>query len=150
MPSPNPLLSQGTLNRIVGSVIVPSFPVLNVTAPFLGKEGIRLALEGESTKYIPTMTGAVTSPEPYMMIRLTINLLKTQSLSALYKAQMETLALVGDIAVNPDVTLGLPPYDLTNCAIQDVRELNFSGEDAGFVVTLGGYYYINVALFNLQ
>ena len=85
----NPLVAQGTLNRILGSVVWPSFSALNVTSSFLGKQGIRLALEGESTLFIPTMTGAVTSPEPYMMIGLTINLLKTQSLAAQYKSQLK-------------------------------------------------------------
>jgi hypothetical protein len=142
----NPLIAQGTLNRLRGSVVVAGFPQLNVTAPYLGKEGISLALGGESTTYLDTMTGAVTSPEPKMMVNCVVHLLKTQPLAALYKAQMELLSLIGDITVIPDAaTLG--NYQIINCAIAAVSELRFSGEDAGFGVTLKGYYLINAALW---
>lgn len=144
----NPLIAQGTLNRIRGSVVVANIAALNVTAPFLGKEGIGLALEGESTTFIPTMTGAVTSGEPYMMASVTIALLKTQSLAAQYKKQMENLSTIGDITVHPDAST-LPTYTIVNCAIESVREMKFSGEDAGFIVTIKGYYVTNNALFNI-
>lgn len=143
----NPLVAQGTLSRLRASVIWTDFPQLNVTAPYLGKEGVRLSLEGQATGFIDTMTGAVTSPEPYMAVTLTMNLLKTQALSGAYKAQMEQSTLLGDCTVRPDA-LTLPPYDLTNCALEGVRELNFSGQDAGWAVTIKGYYLINAALFS--
>lgn len=143
----NPLVAQGTLNRLRASVTWTNFPQLNVTASYLGKMGIRLALDGESTLFIPTMTGAVTSPEPYMSITLTIHLLKTQQLAALYKAQMEATALIGDGTVRPDAST-LPPYQITNCAIESVRELNFAGDDAEFAVTCKGYYLINNNLWS--
>jgi hypothetical protein len=143
----NPNILQGTLSRLRGSVVWSTNPSLNVTAPFLGKGGISLSLEGESTLFIPTMTGAVTSPEPYQMISLTMNLLKTQSLAAQYKQQMETLALLGDGTVRPDSST-LPVYQIVNCAIESVRELNFSGEDAGFIVTCKGYYLVNASLWD--
>jgi hypothetical protein len=142
----NPLVQQGSLNRIIASVVWQSFPALNVTAPFLNREGIRLALDGDATRFLPTMTGAVTSPEPYQMVTLTINLVKSQGLASQYKSQMETQTVLGDCVVRPD-TKGLPPYDLVNCALEGVRELSFSGEDAGFSVTVRGYYSINSSLF---
>lgn len=144
----NPLIDQGTLNRIRGSVVLTNFPALNVTAPFLGKAGISMSLEGETVVYIPTMTGAVTSPEPYLMVSTTVNLLKTQGLSALYKAQAESLATVGAVVVTPDAKT-LPTYALINCSISTPRELTFNGEDAGYVVSIRGYYNINGQLFDL-
>lgn len=144
--SANPLVPQGTLNRLLASVVWTSFPSLNVTSSYLGKQGIRLALEGESTVFIPTMTGLVTSPEPYMMFTLTLNLLKTQGLAGLYKQQMETLATIGDGTVYPDNTT-LPVYQIANCAIESVRELDFSGDDAVYAVTCKGYYLVNSALW---
>ena len=143
----NPLVVQGTLNRILASVVWQNFPALNVTAPFLNREAIRLALDGETTRFLPTLTGAVTSPEPYMMTTITINLLKSQNLASLYKAQMELQSVLGDCVVRPDVTT-LTPYDFVNCAIQSVREQAYSGEDAGFAVTIRGYYLINSSLYN--
>lgn len=144
---PNPLIAQGSLNKVRASVTWPSFTTLNVTAPYLGKAGIRLTLQGESTLYLPTMTGAVTSQEPYMMIEMVINLIKPQALANLYKQQMETNSLIGDGSVRPDAT-ALGVYQLTNCAIKGVRELDFSGEHEGFAVTIGGYYLTNSSLFS--
>lgn len=147
--SVNPLVAQGSLNRIRGSVSVPSYIFLNVTAPFLGREGIRMALQGEAARRIGTMTGAVISPEVYQDARITVNLLKTQFMSDLYKTQMETDVRIGAVTVRPDVSagLGLSPYIFQNCTIQSVREQNYSGEDAGWVVELGGYYLVNSILF---
>lgn len=144
----NPLVDQGVLNRIKASVVWNNNSSLNVTAPFLNKEGIRLSLDGEATKFLPTMTGAVTSPEAYMMVTLTINLLKTQSLSAQYKAQFELSTTLGDCVVRPDTSTGLTPYELTNCALEGVPQQTYNGEDAGWVVTVRGYYLINSALFS--
>lgn len=142
---PNPNIPQGVLNRLVASVVVQSNQSLNVTPSFLNKEGIRLAFDGEATKFLPTMTGAVTSGEPYQMVTVTIHLLKTQQLSNLYEQQRQTQSVIGDITVRPDVSTGLQPYDLVNCAIESVRELSFAGEDAGYAVTLRGYQLINNA-----
>ena len=144
----NPQIAQGTLNRIRGSAIFPLFPTLNVTAGFLGKAGIGVALQGETTVFIPTLTGAVTSPEPYQIAMVTLHLLKTQNLAGIYKARMELDARVGDMKVIPDA-VGFPSYDLVNCAIASVREMSFAGDDAGFVVSMHGYYQINSDLFNL-
>lgn len=144
---PNPLVDQGTLNRIRASIIWPSFPNLNVTAPYLGRNGLSLSLDGETTVFLPTMTGAVTSAEPYMMVTCTIHLLKSQGLAALYKAQMELNSLIGNGVVRGDATT-LPPYQITNCAIYTVRELGFAGADADFGVTIRGYYNVNSSTFD--
>ncbi len=143
---PNPLVAQGTLSKIRGSIVWANFPSLNVTAPYLGKAGIRLALQGESTLYLPTLTGAVTSQEPYMMVECTINLLKTQGLANQYKQQMETNAALGDGTVRADST-ALGAYSIVNCSIKSIRELDFAGENADFLVTIGGYYLVNSNLY---
>lgn len=147
MPS-NPQIAQGTLNRLRGSVVIPSYPNLNVTAPFLGPQGIGISFEGETTLLLPTMTGTVTSPAPYQMATVTLALLKTQSLSSLWETQRQTLSTIGDITVTPD-TSTLPTYTFNNCAISNVRELSFAGSDAGFVVTVMGYYQVNNSLWSL-
>lgn len=144
----NPLVSQGTLNRLRGSIVYPNFPALNVTAPFLGREGIRLALQGQASTQINTMTGAVQSPEPYMAVTITLALLKTQNLSDVYKKQMETNALLGDCTVRPD-TPTLSPYQFSNVSIADVPELSLAGDTPDYRITLTGYYNINSDLWNL-
>jgi hypothetical protein len=145
----NPLVDQGVLNRIRASVVLNEHPELNVTASFLAKEGIRLSLDGEATTYVPALTGAVPSPEPYQMITLEIALLKTQFLSNDWKTQMEDNSRIGDLTVYPDAKqLGV--YPLTNCSIKGVTPLSFNGEVAAWVVTVGGYYIINNDLFDLD
>lgn len=144
----NPLVDQGVLNRIAASISVPGNTALNVTADFLNRNGISMRLEGSASAQLPTLTGAVQSPNPYMLVTVTINLLKPQSLCALYKAAFENDVLLGDVTVRPDVTEGLDPFDFVNCALDSVPELSFAGEDAGFPVTFHGFWIINAALYS--
>jgi hypothetical protein len=139
----NPLVAQGQLNRVKASLTWLDHSELNVTAPFLGRDGISLSLEGNSTAFLPTLTGVVTSPEPYMMIGLTIHLVKPQALCALYVARLQANALLGNGTVRPDVIEGLPPFDITNCAMESIREMRFNGTDDGFIVMCRGYITIN-------
>lgn len=144
----NPLIAQGTLNRLRGSVVWASLPALNVTAPYLGKEGIRLSLDGEATVFLPTIVGAVTAPEPYQMVTLTCHILKTNGLAAAYQSQMQLNTLLGNGNVITD-TNALPVFPLVNCAIEGVRELSFSGEDAAMAVTIRGYFIVNNFMWDL-
>lgn len=144
----NPLVSAGQLNRLVASVSWATFPTLNVTASFLNAGGIDLSLDGQATQMLPAMTAAVISPEPYMLATITINLLKTQALSQLYKAQMELSSPLGSCTVRPDVTSGLAPYMFQNCAIESVSAQSYNGSTAGYTVVCRGTYYINSNLFS--
>ena len=140
------MIAQGTLSRIRGSITWNNFSTLNITAPYLSKEGIRLSFQGETTQYFPTMTGAVTSMEPYMMCEVTAFLIKSQPLANIYKNQMETNSLLGDGTIRPDATT-LGPYQITNCAIKTIHELDFSGQGPGFAIVFAGYYNVNSSLF---
>lgn len=144
----NPLVDQGILNRILGSVTWATFPGLNVTAPFLDKDGITLRKEGESSLQHGTMTGLVQSPEPYMPVSIVIALLKTQPLSEAYKSQMQVNSVLGQGTVFPDVSTGLTPYALYNMAIQSVGELLMNGTTPIFAVTCRGYWPVNSSLFS--
>ena len=146
----NPLLAQGVLNRLRASVVWAGLDTFNITPSFLGDQAIRLALEGEATTFIGTMTGAATSPEPYQMVTMGVHLLKTQNLAELYKRRMESNSLLGDCTVRPDVMSGgIGVYQLTNCAIRNVAELDFGGKDAGYRITIGGVYLINSSLWDV-
>jgi hypothetical protein len=147
MANSNPLIDQGTLNRLRGSVIWANFPQLNVTAPFLHKRGINLALDGPVTTYVDTMTAGVTSPEPYQRVNMLVVLLKTQQLSGLYKQRLELNSVLGPCTVRGDAAT-LPPYSFINCAIAAVDELSFNGEDPAWGLRIGGYYLINSNLFS--
>jgi hypothetical protein len=143
----NLLVDQGTLNRIRASVVWPSFPALNITSPFLAKEGIKLALEGVATDYFGTMTGAVPSPAPYQICTITMALVKSQQLSNLYKTQFEANCLMGPCTIRPDsTTLGI--YDLNNVVLENVEPMDFNGTQPNWTVTAKGYYLTNAFLFN--
>ena len=144
----NPLIAQGTLNRLRGSVVVTNIPNLTVTAPYLGKTGISLALQGVATTYIDTMTGSVTAPEPYQLVTVVISTLKTNGIASLWKAQMENTTLLGDIVVSSD-TLAFPSYKLVNCAIESIADMAFNGTTAEVAITVKGIYNINNNLWNL-
>lgn len=146
----NLLVDQGVLQRVRASISWVNAPELNITASFLGRDAIRLALDGETTVYLPTMTGAVTSREPYMMITVTAHLLKTQPLADAYKARWEVNANLGNGTVRPDVPAGtgIGPFDIMNCSISGIRELDFSGASADLPISFRGYYLINSSLFD--
>lgn len=144
---PNPLVAQGVLNRLRSSITWANFANLNVTAPYLGEEGIKLTFEGQATQYFKTMTGSVTSPEPYLEFNMVVNLLKTQPLGNLYKTQMETLSTIGDGTVRCDATAMLP-WQIINCSIQGVEPLDFSGRNPLYAVRISGYYLTNSSLFS--
>jgi hypothetical protein len=144
---PNPLVAQGVLNRLRGSVVVADAAELNVTAPFLGKAGIRISLEGETTLGIPTMTGVVQSPEPYQMALIQISLLRTQQLAELYKRRAELNTLLGQVTVRPD-SAALSNYTFLNCALVNPSEVPMDGQDPAYAVSIRGIYYLNSSLFD--
>lgn len=142
----SPGINLGTLNRLLSSVTWAGFSTLNVTSSFLNRDGIRLAFEGEATRFLPALTGLVPSPEPYQPCTLTINLLKTQGLAQQYETQRQTQCFLGQGTVRTDTTT-LGPYDLYSMAIENVRELAFSGEDAGYSIMLRGFLPLNSSLW---
>ena len=143
----NPLVVQGVLNRLRASVQIPSFPGLNVTSSFLGKEGVGLSFGGVITTPLPTMTGLVQSPEPYQEATVTLHLIKAQAFANSWKIQLELNSLLGDITVIPDA-INLGQYAFSNMAINNVNPLSFAGTSAEYSVMLSGIYYVNSSLWN--
>lgn len=142
----NPQIQQGTLNRLLASVVYASFPQLNVTSGYMAKDAISIGFEGDTSQLIGTLTGAVTSPEPYMFANVTMNLLRTQALGDAYKTQVETNTTLGSVTVYPD-TQTLSPFQLNNCVLSSVQELPLDGNSASLIIRLRGVYSINSALF---
>lgn len=142
----NPLTPQGVLNRVRGSLQFPNFSSLNVTASYLGAEGISLSRTTKVTTPIPTMTGIVQSPEPFQLILLTVALLRTQGLAQQFETQLQLNSLLGPATVRTDAVT-LPPYSLLNMAISQVGELRFNGTTPMYGVELEGYMLVNSSLF---
>lgn len=150
MPISQPL-NLGVINKLAASVTVASNPLLTVTPPFLAKPSIRLAPEGDITKFLDVLTGAVPSVEPYQLMTATIALVKTLPLCALYQAQFQTNSILGTVTIRPDVSRGsggLQPFILYNCALMSPREMDFGGDDPAFTVTIKGTWQVNSALWS--
>lgn len=139
-------LNQGTVNVLRGAVNFALFPGLNVTAAFLVKEGISIALEGNSGRLLPTMTGGVQSPLPYQMASVTLHLNRAGPLADLFKLQMELDSNLGDFNVIPD-TAALSDYPIVQGIIESVQEVTFDGNTPGWVVKLQGIYYVNAVMW---
>ena len=138
----NPLVPQGFLNRVRGALSVTDVPALNVTASYLGKDGISMRPDNAATDIIPTMTGTVGSQTPYQQVTVTVHLLKTQGLGASYKQRFATDTALGEVVITPDATT-FGNFTLLNCYLLNFNELPFNGMDAGYVVTIGGYLTTN-------
>lgn len=144
----NPLIDQGVLNRLRASLTFAGAPALNVSASYLGKDGISIALEGPTTLAIDTQTGVVQSPEPFVKVRIQAHLLRTQALASAYKAQIESNCVVGNLTVRGDSST-LPDYTFVNCAITSSPSLSFNGTSPDFLVEMTGIYYVNNQLWNI-
>ena len=90
------------LNRLRASVVWSDFPELNVTSNFLTTEGIRLALEGNATDLLPAMVSLVSSPAPYLAASLTLSIVRSSSLAALYKFQIDNTSRILYVTIVPD------------------------------------------------
>ena len=148
MPIGTPLIDTGTLNKVRGSIVIPNYPNLNVTASFLGKDGISTALEGNVTEVVEVMCGIVPSPNVYQMVTATVHLLKTQALAAAYRAQVSNISLIGPFNIISDAT-EFADYNVLNGSIGSIREISMNGTDPGYVLTLRGYVIINNNLWSL-
>lgn len=143
----NPLIALGTVNRLVSSITLNDHPELNITPSFMGRPMARFARDGQAVAQLPAATGIVNSPEPYMMVTITVALLKTQSLAARWENALRTNAILGEITVRPDVTEGIGAFDVSNASLETVGELAFDGSSADYGITIRGTYPINSGLF---
>ena len=143
-----PFVPQGTLNRVRASVIVPGYASLNVTSPYMGKDFVTVSFQGQFAELIPTATGGVTSPEPYVMASISINILRTQSLSSQWRSQAESYSAIGGITVHSD-SAAFPALSFDNCIIRDIEPGAYNGMDPVVRVTLQGIYYINNQLWSM-
>jgi hypothetical protein len=142
----NPLIPQGTLNRILGTVQIVDIPTLSITEGFMGEEMISISPDGPASDYIKTQTGAVPSGRPYQPYTIMVHLLRSQGLAALWEQQRSQNTNIGDVVVTPDSpTLG--PYTFNNCSLINVNEMTFNGMGDDYPLVIQGTLPINAALF---
>lgn len=144
----NPLISGGTINRVRGNIVFPTFPALNITPSYLGEGGFDFSRSGPATTFINNMTSRTPSPEPYIVGEITIHLVKAQTLAQLWENQMLLLSLIGDMTMYPDVsTLG--PFSFQDTGIMSVAPIVTNGKSGEYGLTLSGTYQVNSALWSL-
>lgn len=138
----NPMIAQGVLNRLRSSVVCPNFGNLNVTAPYMGKNMVRVAFEGDFVIQHPTATGVVNSPEPYIPVTLTVALLRTQQLAADWFTQSLNNSHIGPVTVHPD-TSAFPQMSFSNMVIRHIDPGPYDGSGPDVSLTLRGIMYLN-------
>lgn len=138
----NPLVPQGFLNRVRGSVTITDLPALNVTASYLGKDGISMRPDTNATDIFPTLTGTVGSQAPYQQVTVTVHLLKTQGLAASYQQRFASDTSLGEVVITPDATT-FGNNTILNCYLVSFNEIQLNGMDPGYVVTISGYLTTN-------
>ncbi|UGC97726.1 hypothetical protein PQD17_gp13 [Pantoea phage PdC23] len=144
----NPLVAQGVLNRVRGTLSVTDTPALTVTASYLGKEGISIRPMGNATDILPTMAGTVQSQVPYQQVEITVHLLRTQSMGASWQSRIASNTDLGEVVVTPDAaTFG--DFTVYNTAIVTFGDFAVAGMDAGYQLTLSGYIITNNDMWNL-
>lgn len=143
----NPLIPQGTLNRILGSCIFLQNSQLNVIAGNLAEDAISIAPETPAGDYPATLTGAVQSPRPFQVYTVTLHIDRAQPIAQIWEQQLLSNSNVGDFTVTGDVA-GLGPWPFLNGMIMNRNELAFTGLTVEYAIVLRGVYPINNALFS--
>ncbi|MFW0766693.1 hypothetical protein ACN0IV_12720 [Trabulsiella odontotermitis] len=142
------MINVGVLNRVRASVKFTDHPELNVSASYLAREGVEFSAQGNFTEFLPAMTGAVQSPQPYVIVQARIHLLRSQALAKQYKTQWEQNATIGNAMLYSDSTV-FGDFELINTAITNVQDMSFAGGEPGVVLTITGTYYINAEMWDL-
>lgn len=144
----NPNLIPGNINRIRGTIIVPGNASLNVTAPYLGAEGIVVSPQTPVTTVLQGMASTVNSEEPYQIVQIRAMILKSLALSAAYINQIQQSPTIGTVTVTPDTNI-MAPFTLYNAAIVNWQEISMAGRQADFAVIFSGYYNVSNDLWSI-
>jgi len=139
-------IPQGTINRLRGSISFPDYPAINITAAYLGSENIKVIYTGESTAIIPTTTGIITSPEPFLLVEIQAHVLRTNGLADAIFRQLQILSTVNNAVVRSDSSTS---QDVTifNTSISNLGEVHQDGKNPAQMIHFKGYLPINNSLF---
>lgn len=144
----NPLVAQGTLNRVRCSVIVPGDTALNIDSSYMGKSFATITFDGSFAGQIETGTGVVNSPEPYVMSTISVGLLRTQALSNAWLVQSKKNSDIGQVIIHSD-SAAFTPISLATCVINMIEPGVYDGTDPVVKLAIKGVFYLNEDLWNL-
>lgn len=144
----NPLIAQGLLNRVRGSVVFPSNSTLSITAPYLAAEGISLEIDEDGTEQMKTITGVVNSPAAYVLATATIHVLKTQALGEAWAQQFQSNSQIGRMVIHTDSS-ALSQYRIHNCSLLKPQPGAMNGTNPSLILTIRGTYNVNDYIWSL-
>lgn len=144
----NPLITQGTLNRVRASVVVPSYSSLNIISSFMGKGFVTVTFDGNFSELIATGTGGVSSPEPYIFCNVEVDLLRSQSLASDWLTQGQATSNLGDVHIHSD-TSAFDAVQISETQIINIDPGAFDGMNPVVRLHLRGIFYINNNLWSL-
>jgi hypothetical protein len=142
MPTQNPGIARGVLNRVKCSVVLPSFPSLNIISANMGRSMARISFTGDLVNQISTGTGLVNSPEPFVRATITIALLRTQPIAAAWFSQILADSNVEDATIYSD-TSTFPPIALQSVVANHMDPGPFDGTSPDFMLILSGALPVN-------
>ena len=143
----NPIVPQGSLNLLRASVSIIDSPELNITSSYMSEGMVTLTQEGDASLLIPTATGAVQSPNPYVIVNVLTHLVRAQGLANQWKTRLETNTTLGSIAVIGDSS-SLSQWNFVSGTLMNVGELTFNGKDAGYPINIRAVYQVNSNLYS--
>jgi hypothetical protein len=148
MPTQNPGIARGVLNRVRCSVVVPNFPALNIIPANMGRSLARISFSDNLVNQIPTGTGLVNSPEPYIRATITIALLRTQQISASWFAQILQDSNIEEATIYSDTSV-FPPIALQDVVANHIDPGPFDGTNPDFTLILAGALPVNNNLWTV-
>jgi short subunit dehydrogenase-like uncharacterized protein len=136
--------NNGQLNKAQVAITMAdsSLNGLSANASHMGEAMIRVARQGEATRFIPTAMGSVNSPNFQQQVNVTVELIKTSAPAQAYIDRIATDSFIGEFSVKYDAS-NLTPETVHNGAIMNIEEFGADGADATIKVTLTGVIYIN-------
>jgi len=137
----------GTINRLRGSITLPSFNALAITANCLTEEGIMIEPQDGGGDLLRQMTGAVVSLRPYALVRVSFGVLRTLSIGAAWYNQWLANSAVGDLHITP-VTSVFPTIYISNSIISSVGRIAENGQTADIPMVLTGTLIVNSDLWS--
>lgn len=147
MANPTPALARGVLNRIRANIVFPDFPAMNIAPENMGRSMVRVAFEGQLVTQIPTGTGAVNSPEPFVFVTITVGMLRTQPIAAAWLNQIMTNSSVQNITAHPD-TSAFPPIALQDVVVSHIDPGPYDGTNPEVPIIFRGLLPVNNDLWS--
>lgn len=136
----------GNLNKAQVAIRFAEYPLLNITAEALGDSMVTVSSSGEITPMLPTATGLVASPAPFVQHTVSFAIVKTNPLCQLLIDTINSNSMLGTIEVTTDsTTLNKQTYE--NAVFQTFDTFQFDGKTAAQGFTIGCYQQVNSSLF---